>query len=362
MKKWLILTAAILVAAFATASLIAIKTASQIIEEKKKNFLGLAIEAESFKINWLLAEIVFEKVFIYPAKKVRKGSHLVSADKIVFALSPLDIFDKEFHVRKIVLEKPETAYIRYSRKSRNWDALDTSELEDDEDEKKKKKGDEDGWRIKIDKVVIKDARIRYRNRVEGTRFDLNHANGEISNIISENNPKKLPSKIKLKGQIGKTKGKLKIKGRANLWAEGINFKVKANISKMPITYFAPFYAGSVPFQVRSGDIQASSKASSLKSDFVSYNHIILTNLRCGGMKGKMVNALVLKKGNRIALNATARGNLEEGNITISRATTQAITNTLMKQAVAETPMGKAGKKIKEGTKKVGDKIKGIFGR
>ena len=41
---------------------------------------------------------------------------------------------------------------------------------------------------------------------------------------------------------------------------------------------------------------------------------------------------------------------------------EAITNTIMKQAVAETPVGKAGKAIKEGTKKVGDKIKGIFGR
>ena len=88
-------------------------------------------------MNWLLAEIIFEKVFVYPANKIRKGSQLVSTDKIIFALSPLDIFHKEFHVRKIVLEKPETAYIRYSRKSRNWDALDTSELEDDEDEKKK---------------------------------------------------------------------------------------------------------------------------------------------------------------------------------------------------------------------------------
>jgi hypothetical protein len=131
---------------------------------------------------------------------------------------------------------------------------------------------------------------------------------------------------------------------------------------MPVTYFAPFYAGSTPFQVRSGDIQVSSKASSFKSDFVSYNHVVLSNLRCGGMKGKLVNTLVLRKGNRLVLNATARGNLEEGNITISRATTQAITNTIMKQAVADTPMGKAGKKIKEGTKKMGDKIKGIFGR
>lgn len=350
-----------MVAAFATASLIAIKTASQIIEEKKKNFLGLAIDADSYKVNWPLAEIVFNKVFIYPSGKVRKGNQLVSAEKVVFAISPLDIFDKEFHVRKIVLEKPQTSYIRYSRKKTNWDALDTSELQDKEDDKKEK-DDKDGWRVKVDKVIINDAAISYRNRVEGTRFDLNNADGEISNIVSEDNPKKLPSKVKLKGQIGKTKGKLNVKGKANLWAEGINFKVKATISRMPLGYFAPFYAGSTPFRVQSGEIEASSKASSLKSDFVSYNHIILTNLRCGGVKGKLVNALVLRKGNRLALNATARGNLEEGNITISRATTQAITNTIMKQAVVESPVGKAGEKIKEGTKKMGDKIKGIFDR
>ncbi len=329
------------------------QAASEFFQQKRENLFGLKFKVKEVELNWIGTSIALKNVTIYPAgKKVRH--QLASAKRVVFDLSPFELLSKRFYISKIIFDKPKSSYVVYSRNRANWDVLDLSDLDENGSE------NQDNWQIQIDKIIIKDGSFKYRNRVDRNRLDLNRVQANIKKIVSEPNPKKMPSKVHLKAQVANTKGRININGRVNLLADGINFKLNSKLSKMRLTYFAPFYAGEVPFPIRSGTISGTSKASSVKSQFVAHNHMLLENIKAGGVKGKMLNAFFLRHGNRVRVNATAKGNLEKGDITISKTTTQAITNQLMSQAFRETPVGKAGRKIKKGGKKLKRKIKNIF--
>ncbi len=73
----------------------------------------------------------------------------------------------------------------------------------------------------------------------------------IKDIDSESDADKLPTTLKLKAKFDDDKGSLNVRGRLNLFAEGINFKLRSVINDAPITYFRSFYAGSTPFSIQS---------------------------------------------------------------------------------------------------------------
>ncbi|MFH1874023.1 MAG: DUF748 domain-containing protein [Pseudomonadota bacterium] len=353
MKKILIILIAVLLVGFSIKTYFGFKAANQFFKEKKENFFGLKFKVDKIRLDWLRTRIVLLNVNIHPAGN--KSSYpLASAKKVIFDLSPFKLIHKQFYVTKIIFEKPKSSYIEYSAQKANWDALNLSEL----DENSSSKGSD--WQIIIDKIVIKDGNFKYRSLVDRSRLELNQVEATITNIVSEPNPQKLPSKISFKSQVGRTKGELNISGRANFLAEGINFKLKARLSEMPVTYFYPFYAGQIPFTIQRGKISGSSDATSVKSNFISYNNIVLKDLKTGGLKGKLVNALVLKNNNRLKIKASAKGNLEEGNITIGSATTRAISDQILAQAMKQTAIGKTGTKVKETGKNIKRKITNIF--
>lgn len=370
MKKWILTAIVIFFAAFIIAGVFAVKTASKMIDEKRKNILGLAVEVGSLKVDWVLTRIIFKDVSIYPAGKVKKGNELASAEKLIFDISPMDILKKkELHATEITFERPDVSYIRYTRRSKNWDALDLSQMGEEEKEGVEKKKKDEGYRVRIDKLTIVDGHAKYVDHADGGRMELNDLDVEVMDIVSEPDPEKLPTKLKISAQMGNTSGRIKIKGKANILSKGINFNVKSNLSSMPITYFRSFYAGKTPLGIKSGNMSSSGTSIAKKSMLNSNNHIDIAGLRVtDGVKGDLVNKFILSKNDDLSFNVHVEGDLEKGNVSISHTATTVITNQLIAQAMKESAVGQvgetlkdAGKGIGEGGKKIGDKVKGLFG-
>ncbi len=366
MKKWILITAAVLIVGFAIICIFAVKTASKIIDEKRKNMLGLSIEVGSLKIDWALTRLIFSDIAIYSAGKVERGKELASAKRLVFDVSPLDIFKKkELHATEIVFEKPDVSYIRYSRKLKNWDALDLSQMGKESDQKEKK---DYGYTVRIDKLKIEDGHAKYEDRADGGRMEINDLDVEVTNIVPEPDSSKLPTKLEISGRIGNTSGKIYINGKANLLGKGINFNVKSNLTSMPITYFAPFYAGKTPLGIKSGNISSSGTSISKNSMLNSNNLVSISGLRVSnGIKADLVNKFILSKNDRLSFNVHIEGNLEKGDVSISHTATKVIMDELIAQAMKESAVGKIGEKLKEtgksigqGGKKFGEKVKGLF--
>lgn len=392
-KKYIVLIIiAILVAAFAIASVVAVKTASRMIEEKKQNILGLALEIKSYYIDWARARIVLEGVALYPTGKVEEKEKLASIEKMTMAFSPMDIFKKnELHITEIVFEKPQVSYIRLTRHKKNWDALDLSQLGGEKNEQdlphptspypstslRAGKGEEEeGFKVRIDSFDIHDGSVSYKNNADGGRLDLKNLEVKVENIVDEPDIKKLPTKITMSAQIDGTSGHFTLKGDANLLAKGINFKATANLSPMTITYFAPFYAGDVPFPITSGSLSVSSTAKAADSQLISNHHVTISGLRVGGgIKGDLINKYILSQNNAIAVDAAVNGNLETGEVSISNTASKAIVDQLMAGAMKQTPVGMVEDTIKSGGKNIGgagrnigssgrnigNKVKGLFG-
>jgi uncharacterized protein involved in outer membrane biogenesis len=369
-KKYIVLIiVAILVAGLAIASVIAVKTASRLLEEKRKNLLGLDLELKSYYIDWARARIVLEGVALYPTGKVVEKEKLASVEKLIIAISPRDIFkENELHITKVVFDKPEVSYIRLTRKTKNWDALDLSQLGSEE---KKEEGKPTGeeFRVRIDDLTIRDGTVNYRNLADGGRLDLKDLEVKVEDIVYEPDISKLPTDIEMTARIDDTSGKFSLKGEANLLAKGINFKAHANLSPMPVTYFAPFYAGDVPFPITSGTISVVSNAKAVDSQLTSGHNISISGLRVGGgVKGDLINKFILSQNDRIVVSAAVNGNLETGDVSISHTASKAIVDQLMAGAMKQTPVGVVGETIKGGGKtiegggkKIGDKVKGLFG-
>lgn len=369
-KKYIVLIViAILIAAFAVASVIAVKTAVRLFDEKRHNLLGLDLEFKSYYIDWARARIVVKGVAIYPTGKVDEKEKLASIEKMTLAISPRDIFEKkELHITEIVFDKPEVSYIRFTRKSKNWDALDLSQL-GGEKTAEGKKPSEDGFKVRIDSFEIHSGSAMYRDRADGGRLDLKDLDVEVKNIVEEPDPKKLPTTITMSAQIDDTSGRFNLKGKANLLSKGINFTTTSTLSPMPVTYFAPFYAGQVPFAITTGSMTVSSNAKAVQSMLTSNHHVTISGLRVGGgMKEDLINKFILSQNDRIAVNAAVNGNLETGDVSISHTASQAIVDQLTVGAMKQTPVGQAGEAVKEGGRKIGeggkaigDKVKGLFG-
>lgn len=371
-KKYILMIVfAVLIAAFVIASAVAVRTATRMIEEKKQNILGLALEIKSYQVDWLRGRIVLEGVAIYPTGKVDEKNKLASTEKLIVEISPRDIWKKkELHAKEVIFERPDVSYVRYTRKSKNWDALDLSQLGGEKKEETKK--EDDGFKVRIDSVSIKDGHAMYVNQADGGRLELNDLNVEIDDIVPEPDPKKLPTSMKMSAQIGNTSGHFTMKGNANFLAKGINFKTTANLSPMPVTYFAPFYAGSVPFPITTGSISVGSTANADESMLTSNHHITISGLRVGGgLKADLINQFILSQSDRISVDAAVNGDLETGDISMSHTASKVIVDQLMAGAMKQVPINKAGEMIiQQGEKKIptavpgkqiGDKMKGLFG-
>jgi len=369
-KKYIVLiVVAFLIAGFAVASVFAVKAAVRLFDEKRHNLLGLDLEFKSYSIDWARARIVIEGVAIYPTGKVDEKEKLAFIEKMTMAISPRDIFEKkEFHVTEVIFDKPEVSYIRFTRKSKNWDALDLSQLGGNKKGEEKKPAEE-GFKVRIDSFEIRDGSAAYRDHADGGRLDLKDLNVEVKDIVEEQDPKKLPTTITMSAQIDNTSGRFNLKGKMNLLSKGINFTTTSTLSPMPVTYFAPFYAGSVPFPITTGSISVSSNAKAVESMLTSNHHITISGLRVGGgLKADLINQFVLSQSDSIAANAAVNGDLETGDISMSHTASKVIVDQLMEGAMKQTPVGVVGetlkgggKAIEGGGKKIGDKMKGLFG-
>jgi hypothetical protein len=107
----------------------------------------------------------------------------------------------------------------------------------------------------------------------------------------------------------------------------------------------------------------STRVTTKKSKLVAHNHAVIHNLRVGGgVKGKLVNAFLKGKRGPVIVNTTVRGDLDKGDFSAASAISKGIGTGILSQAKDANPLKGTGTKIKEGTKSMGRKIKGIFGR
>jgi len=336
----------------------AARGALKAIERQRHDIMGLAIEVGDYGINWLTATISLEDIKIYPAGQEHQRHMLASAEKLKVALSPRDILKKAIHARKVTLVKPKINLIQRRGNKYNWSTLNLGGDDGHDDEEK----DEKDWKVWIDKVKIKGGEINYQGWRRSKKLRLTDVSLTLSNIVSGHDADELPTRLKLKSKIDGDKGSLSVRGRLNLFAEGINFKLRSVLRDSPITYFSGFYAGSTPFPIYSGRLSLSSKATSKKSMLVAYNHATIRELKAGGLKGKIINLFILKHHGPVEVDVTVRGDLEKGNVDVASRLSKGIGEGLLAQAKDATGMKTAGEKIKDVGRSIGDGVKGIFKR
>ena len=357
MKKIILIGVGVVVILFGVSVGVLATYAKGFVEEYQRDIMGLAIQAEEVELNWLAYGVTLKGVKIYPAHKETKKNLLAEADEISVSVAPMSLLWRTVRLRRVVLVRPYVNFVR-SRGHTNWSALNMSWLKDDE----KNKGKLGDWKLRIDKVVIEKGRIAWKDRVSGGRFELNDTEASLSNIVDEPDSSKLPSKIRVEGKIGKTNGEASAKGRVNILAEGINFKIKANLKNAPITYFAPFYRGQVPFRITGGTMSVSSKANAEDSYLKSSHHAVISNLKVGGVQGKLINAFILHEGNKVDVDAQVNGDLSKGNLSVSTQISRIMGGAILAQARSSAPLQSVGEGIKKVGEKTGGKLKRLFGR
>jgi len=355
-KIFIIATAIALVLFFGSMGLISF-FAEAFIDQYRHDIAGLAIEVEDVELNWLTYGVTLEKVNIYPRGKEQKRHLLASAEKIRVGLAPLDLLWKTVHVRTLTLIKPKLMYVRTSMRHTNWEALNMSWLKEEE----KDKGSLGSWRLRVDKVKIKDGYFDFHDRVTRGRFELRDMKASVSNIVDEPNPKKLPSKVKVDGKLSTYDAPVRLRGRMNLLAEGLNFNFTSSIKNAPITYFAPFYAGQTPFRINAGNISVKSKMKTLKSYLNSTHNAAISNLKVGGVHGKIINPLFLKR-KTIHVTAVVNGDLESGKLRVSSQVSRIIGDAILADARKAAPVQKVGEGVKKVGRKTGGALRRLFGR
>lgn len=358
MKKFIIIGVGVVVIMFGVAVGVLATYAESFVEEYRRDIMGLAIQAEEIEINWLSYGVTLKGVKIYPAHKEQKQHLLGSADEIHVSIVPLHLLWHTVRLRKIELVRPHVKLIRTRVGRTNWSALNMSWLQDDEDNK----GALGDWKLRVDKIVIEDGRISWKDRVSGGRFELNNAQASLSNIVDEPDPTELPSKIRVEGTIGDTKGFASARGKVNLLAKGINFKIKANLKNAPITYFAPFYRGQVPFRIVGGTMSVASTAASTKSYLTSSHHATISNLKVGGIQGKLINAFILREGNKVDVDAQVNGDLSKGNFRVSTQISRIMGGAILAQARESAPVEAVGRGLKKVGEKTGSALRRLFRR
>lgn len=330
------------------------------IERRRHDILGLALNIEGYHINWLQAQLVLKGIQIFPARREHRRYLLASADALEIVVWPslTDILKGRLHIKEVTLNNPFITYVRTGPKKHNWDVLELGKGET----KKTRKTESFEPPVWIDTVKIEGGRARYRDHYKGQRMDLTEIDATVSHIVYEPRPEVLPTRIKATARLGQTKGRMSVKGRANLLAQGFNFKVKGRIDKAPITHFHSFYRGQTPFKIRSGTLYVKSKAKSKRSKLTSQHHATIYNLKAAGAKGKIINALVLMRGGKVKIDATVNGDLDSGNFFVSSEISRGLSRGIWAQAREGAPLKKTGEKIKELGSSVGRGIEGIFKR
>jgi uncharacterized protein involved in outer membrane biogenesis len=358
MKKVILIGLGVAALIVAAASIVLAAYAEDFVEKYRHDVMGLSIKADQIEVNWLSYGVTLKGVKIYPARKESSRNLLGQADEIRICVAPTSLLWHTLRLRSVVLERPHVNYVRSRVGHTNGSVLNMSWLKDSE----KNKGTLGDWGFRVDKVVIKNGHIAWRDHVSGGRFELNNTEASLSDIVDEPDSSKLPSKIHVEGTIGKTKGSASAHGRVNLLAEGINFNIKANIKNAPITYFAPFYAGQVPFKIVGGTMSVSSNAKAKDSYLTSSHHATIRNLKVGGVQGKLINALVLREGNKVDVDAQVNGDLSKGNLRVSSQISRIMGGAILARAGESVPLREVGAGIKRAGEKTGDKIRSLFGR
>jgi len=355
MKRLVIAISSVVIILLFAAGVMAIAAqgALKAIERQSDDIIGLAIDVERYSINWLTASFSLKDIKIYPAgKKGNKGELLASAEELRVRVTPRALLWKTLHADSITLVKPMINLYEYRNNKYNWNTIDLGE------------GDEKSeWHVSIEDVRIKEGVLNYRSRPGGHHVRLTDVDIGIRNIESGADADELPTKLYIKSKIDEKKGTLKVKGRLNAFAEGVNFDLRSWIEDAPITYFRSFYAGHTPFPIRSGTLNLSTKATAKKSNLVAYSTATIHNLQVGGgVKGKLVNAFLKGQRGPVVVKATVKGDLEKGNFSTASAISQGLGDGIFSQAKDANPLKGTGEKIKEGTKSIGRGIKGLFGR
>ncbi len=331
--------------------------AERFIEKYRHDIAGLAIQVDDVGISWLTYGVTLKGVRIYPTGKEQEPYLLASAEKIRVGLVPHDVLRGMIHIRSLTLVKPTVNYIRTSMRHTNWEALNMSWLKDEE----KEKGAMGDWRLCVDKVVIEEGNFIFKDRVTGGKFVLREMEASVSNIVDEEDPEELPSEVKVDGKLDNYDAPVKLRGRMNLLAKGLNFQFTTHIKNAPITYFAPYYRGQVPFTITAGTISVKSKMNALKSYLNSTHDAAISNLKVGGLHGKIINALFLRR-KTVHATAVVNGDLESGNLRVSSQVSRIIGDSILADARKASPVEKLGGGIKRAGEKTGGTVKRLFRR
>ena len=382
MKRLLIALAVVvvLVAALLIGARYAAKLAREAIEEQRHDLMGLAIDIGGYALDWKGASLKLSDIKIYPAGKEERGSLLAQAEELSISLAPRDVWRHVLHAKEVVLVRPKIKVVQQKAGTLNWtsgglgsrggsfqmgkegDAKGTAGARGKADAKvaaatepkgetaKTVKGGE-AWKVVVDAVRIVEGQADYENLLKGQHLALRDLNVELTDIESEADPEKLPTKLHLAARIDDTGGRLTVDGNLNLFAEGINFALKASISGTPITYFHAFYAGATPYPIQSGSIAVGSTARSTRSQLRSSHHASISGLRVGGgIKGELINQFVLSRAGPIEVDAQVNGDLSDGKLSVSAALSKNLFDSVLAQAQQFSTLNL-------GTKALGD-IKG----
>lgn len=360
MRRIIILIGAIIVAAMVGLTTVFALTAETFIRAHQHDFLGLSLEVDDIDINWVTNNVSLEDVKIYPTGKKGEKHLLVSAKELEFKVNIFALLFRTIEISEIEMDGPKIRYIS-TRRGSNWDVLDLGELEDERVSKKKKDDKEwSFWKIKIDKVEIDDGEVVWRDLKTGGKFEMTDVDAKLKNLVTEPDPEKLPSRMVLDAKLKGSNAPLNVKGRLNLFSDTLNMKLKAKLKGAPLTYFAPFYSGNVPFKITSGTISINSNVKVFKDYLNSTHYAAVLNLRAKGIKGKIVTELIENTGGSVNVTTTVNGDLKKGNLRVSSAISKNISKALLAKVKELSPATNVEKTIKSTGSKIKASAKKLF--
>ncbi|MFH0800154.1 MAG: AsmA family protein [Pseudomonadota bacterium] len=348
MKKLIVVAVIVVgvVAVFIAIGVWCAGAAKKMIEERRHNIAGLALDIGGYEASLARAELKLERIRIYPAGHEDEKSLLTSADELTIRVAPLDLLRGALHARKITLKGPSISYVITGIKSSNWDVLslgDGSKKKVEEsgvDKKSKSKS----WPITVDKIEIEHGAVAYRDQVKGSHLDLENVDISVENIKAAARADELPTSFKLKANAGKAGGVISVAGSADVFGDGISFDLTGGLASTPITTFASFYAGSVSLPVMGGSIAVTSRARAQKDRLISTYHATISGLKVGGgIKGDVLNKFVLSQSGPIGVDTSVNGDLSSGDFSVSTAVSKGFFDELTRRSVAAAPEMALGK-------------------
>ncbi len=362
-KRLIVALAAALLAAAAILVLLGLasRAAQDIIRERSDDIAGLTIDLDGMEVGWLGGSLLLRGVRIYPAGERGRGTPMGEAKAITVRVAPLDILRGRLHIRRIALDAPQIRYLCSGRRC-NWDALHFGDDADEASKKSKPKESDEKSTVRIDAIEIDDGTLLYRDRTTGERLELRALDATATDIEPGDGPDDLPTKIDLTAQLGGTAGRVQVSGRSAFFGEGTSFDLRGKIHNAPATYFAPFYAGSLPFRVNGGTVALSGHGRAKRSDLTANAHVVVRDLKAGGIDGAIINKLVLKHAGTIEVDVSIAGNLDRGDFAVSSALSRSIGESILADARKLSPVRQMGETLKKAGEGVGRKIENIFGR